>query len=352
MSGSVYQRNNGTDTFYMKFKSLEGVWITEKIGKVSKQEAEKALAIRQAEVFQGKFKLAEVKQKTILFEKWISEFRLSINDKSDRNRFNQIIPYFKGRHINKINLWDIERFKLQRSKIVSECETNKELKLIKRAMKAADKAGYNNAIAGSDLPLFKNVDKGNDRVMSLDEEKLMFESAGKLSFPAVIGFLTIGLNTGCRPKEIFYLKFDDIDFKKNILTVYQHKVKEKKIIPMNETLKNYLIIQSNERKGIYILTNTDKPFNYRTFHHAWDKVRSDCKLDAEIIPYCLRHTFCTRLSEAGIPLRRIMLYSGHKTLAMVQRYTHPESSEEDLKILDFKSTSEPKIKQTENCQAV
>ena len=57
-------------------------------------------------------------------------------------------------------------------------------------------------------------------------------------------------------------------------------------------------------------------------------------LDEEIIPYTLRHTFCTRLIEAGVPIRRLMKYSGRKTLSMVLRYTHPIERDTDLELLD------------------
>ena len=40
----------------------------------------------------------------------------------------------------------------------------------------------------------------------------------------------------------------------------------------------------------------------------------------------LRHTFTTRLLEAGVGIRSIMAITGHKSLAMFQRYSHPSDS--------------------------
>jgi len=36
----------------------------------------------------------------------------------------------------------------------------------------------------------------------------------------------------------------------------------------------------------------------------------------------LRHTFASRLVQAGVPLYEVMHLTGHKSLEMVQRYAH------------------------------
>lgn len=38
--------------------------------------------------------------------------------------------------------------------------------------------------------------------------------------------------------------------------------------------------------------------------------------------HILRHTFTSRLVQAGIPLYEVMHLTGHKSLEMVQRYAH------------------------------
>jgi integrase len=43
---------------------------------------------------------------------------------------------------------------------------------------------------------------------------------------------------------------------------------------------------------------------------------------ARYTPHVMRHTAITRLVEEGVPLPTIQKISGHKTHAMVLRYTH------------------------------
>jgi integrase len=45
-------------------------------------------------------------------------------------------------------------------------------------------------------------------------------------------------------------------------------------------------------------------------------------LEAEITPHVMRHTAITALVQAGVDLPTIQRISGHKTLAMVMRYSH------------------------------
>ncbi len=339
MSGFIYQRKD-TGAYYFCFQCEKGgKWIREKIGKVTKKEAENILTVRNAEIIQGRYNLANTKQKITNFEKWCNEYQSILLDRREKNRLKPLINFFSGRALNKITVWDLKLFRDRRSAEVSNAETNKELKLLKRLMSAAADKGFKNQIADCKLPLFKNADKGRIRVLSYQEEKAMLESALKIGKTEVYNFLIIGLNTGCRPAEIFNLKFDDIDFNKNVLTVYQAKVKEFKTIPLNDTLRTLLSNLLAARKGVYILTNNNKPFHNSFFNKLWRIVRTNAGLDTTVIPYTLRHTFATRLCEAGVPVRRLMNYTGHKTLAMVMKYTHLENADSDLKLLDNK----PKI---------
>jgi len=53
-----------------------------------------------------------------------------------------------------------------------------------------------------------------------------------------------------------------------------------------------------------------------------DAVKS-ARLDPELAtPHVMRHTAITKLVQAGIDLPTVQRISGHKTLAMVLRYTH------------------------------
>jgi Phage integrase family len=56
-------------------------------------------------------------------------------------------------------------------------------------------------------------------------------------------------------------------------------------------------------------------------------------LDPKIVtPHVMRHTAITKLVQAGVDLPTIQRISGHKTLAMVLRYTHVHGTHIDKAI--------------------
>ncbi len=60
--------------------------------------------------------------------------------------------------------------------------------------------------------------------------------------------------------------------------------------------------------------NINKPFR---------RVAKAAGLDpTEVVRHTLRHTAITHLVQAGVPLPTVKRISGHKTLAMVERYAH------------------------------
>jgi site-specific recombinase XerD len=56
---------------------------------------------------------------------------------------------------------------------------------------------------------------------------------------------------------------------------------------------------------------------------AFRRVVHDAGMDpARVVRHTLRHTAITHLVQAGVDLPTVKRISGHKTLAMVERYSH------------------------------
>jgi site-specific recombinase XerD len=59
-------------------------------------------------------------------------------------------------------------------------------------------------------------------------------------------------------------------------------------------------------------------------------VRKLLKLPADFVLHSLRHTFGTRLGEAGADAFTIMKLMGHSTVTASQRYVHPSPEAVEL----------------------
>lgn len=129
--------------------------------------------------------------------------------------------------------------------------------------------------------------------------------------------LELGIGTGQRKGDILKMTWHDYDG--TGIAVTQGKTGTKLWIPCHETLKSYL--DKLERRAPAILTtDTGKPFLTDHFSHSF---RSAC--DAANLPkatfHGLRHAAATALAEAGCDTRDIMAITGHRSEAMVARYT-------------------------------
>jgi len=80
------------------------------------------------------------------------------------------------------------------------------------------------------------------------------------------------------------------------------------------------------------------PYDRYWMHHGWDRVRDIMGLGScEVFtPHLLRHTFCSRLAKAGIPIQKIAYLAGHTTIRTTMRYSHlsPIDCDGILEILD------------------
>jgi len=78
------------------------------------------------------------------------------------------------------------------------------------------------------------------------------------------------------------------------------------------------------------------PMLVSSLDHLHNEVREALKLNPEFVIHSLRHTFLTRLGEAGADAFTIMKLAGHSSITMSQRYVHPtpQAMEKAMERLD------------------
>jgi integrase len=54
--------------------------------------------------------------------------------------------------------------------------------------------------------------------------------------------------------------------------------------------------------------------------HAWERTRKGANVTGGV--HTLRHTFCSHLVMAGVPLRTVQVLAGHSSIAITERYAH------------------------------
>ena len=129
--------------------------------------------------------------------------------------------------------------------------------------------------------------------------------------------LTIAIGTGMRLSEQYTLRWGQVDFDRKEIHLPKTKNGEARDVPMNSS-----VLAAFERpKG------TDKPDKgARIFDikrpRGWFQAAGEKAQLTDFHWHDYRHTFCSRLAMAGVPLKTIQTLAGHKTISITARYAH------------------------------
>jgi len=169
----------------------------------------------------------------------------------------------------------------------------------------------------------KKEAKGRIRVLSKKEEMTVIgllrelDHARRSYFPEVADMVEVLVDTGCRLSEVLNLKYEDINFGTNLITIWINKGDKPRSIPMTERVRTIL-----ERRTQYMT----KPFTITRdqAERAWSWTRKRMGLagDPEFVLHALRHTTATRLIDKGIDLYTVKEWLGHSTIQVTERYAH------------------------------
>ena len=156
------------------------------------------------------------------------------------------------------------------------------------------------------------------QILDLAEEQLLLAAAS----PHLRAMITAALDTGMRRGEITGQHWEDIDFSRRLLFVTRSKTPEgeSREIPLTTRL-HQLLVENRKREGI-VFGYQDGPV--RIIKTAWRATlrRADVR---HVRFHDLRHTFNTRLMEAGVMQEVRMALMGHSSGTKVHAtYTHIE----------------------------
>jgi integrase len=140
--------------------------------------------------------------------------------------------------------------------------------------------------------------------------------------------LDVALGTGMRKGEQYGLRWSDIDFERRVITLRDTKNGSSRTVPMIDDVVSafrQLKKLSLERKDRAIdrpnAAPDDVVFGIGDNKKWWEAALKDAKIKA-FRWHDLRHTFCSRLAQAGVSLKVIQEAAGHKTIQMSARYAH------------------------------
>jgi integrase len=167
--------------------------------------------------------------------------------------------------------------------------------------------------------------KGRIRVFSREEERRAIEllknsnhSERRYFYPEVGDLVEVLVDTGMRLSEALNLRYEDINYTTNLLTIWFNKGDRPRSIPMTKKVLN-VFKRRHDRNPV-------KPFSISKDQSdgAWRWVRSEMGLkdDREFVLHALRHTCASRLVNKGIDLYVVKEWLGHSSIQVTEKYAH------------------------------
>ena len=196
------------------------------------------------------------------------------------------------------------------------------------------------------------VKQGRRRSITEEERAAILAVAER--HRAGLWILTL-LYTGMRPGETAALTWSDVDFDHNEIHVHAAKESGNRTIKGPKTASGVRDIPIHAALLPRLLAARGKPFslvfptkagtvqNESSMRRMWNSFRTELDLqlgaktkDGKIVesvvaddltPYCLRHTFCTDLQRAGVPINNAKELMGHADIQTTANiYTHRDNA--------------------------
>jgi integrase len=211
---------------------------------------------------------------------------------------------------------------------------SKELGLLKSAYRNAIRWGWvnNNPLAG--LSLNQEGD-GRLRWLTREEEARLLLACA----PWLHDMVIVGLDTGLRRANLVGLQKEWLYRTGTVLIIPRQNMKLKKTIltiPLTTRAATIVSAQSEASASRHIFTRPDgKPYSYAAVSTAFIRSARRAGLH-DVSLHTLRHTFVSRLVQAGRPLAEVAALAGHRDIRMTLRYGHlaPRHLEESIRALE------------------
>ncbi len=293
----------------------------------------------KGEIAEGKwFERLPGEEKTFkeMMEKFESEYFSNLaSHRACKSYLKGLTTFFGDYILSEITPSLISQFRIKRkAEAVKPATIRRQLDIMKRAFNLAIREWEwvdRNPVTRISLERLNNR---RDRWLAFDEEERLLRSCP----PWLKEVVLFALNTGMRLGEILSLTWKGVDLFRRTVTVFKSKNNGRRTIPLNETalellkatgkvrsIKTDLVFHTQNRTAI------DECNVGRAFRIALRSVRiQDFRF------HDLRHTFATRMVQAGKDLYKVQMLLGHKTPIMTQRYAHhyPESLRDGVEVLD------------------
>ncbi len=166
----------------------------------------------------------------------------------------------------------------------------------------------------------KPESRGRVRFLSEDERDRLLEACEKSSEPRLLSLVLFALTTGARQGELVGLRWEHIDQVNQTATLHDTKNRDRRVVHLHGRAGDALreMATMPHISGYLFAGRSGKPRFPRV---AWERALAEAEIE-DFRFHDLRHTAASYLAMSGATLPELAAFLGHRTLAMVKRYSH------------------------------
>lgn len=243
-----------------------------------------------------------------------------------RDTAEMVLQHFgPTRRLDSIKTSDVDTFEDVLRKVGNGNATiNRKLAALRRMITVAEER---EGCTKSPVIDWNEEPPGRERYMSLEEEQAWIKECGRIDKPDHLDAFCILIDTGLRPSELWRVMGRDL--RNGFVVIPESKNGKKRSVPL--VPRSHEIMQRRAAKfpvsPLFTVEDVEtgglKVADIHWFARVWRRIKDNLGIsDDGYIPYMLRHTCASRLSEAGENLQTIAEWMGHKDLKTTRRYTH------------------------------
>jgi integrase len=149
-----------------------------------------------------------------------------------------------------------------------------------------------------------------------DDERINLWNAAKEVDPRMYGLIVTATVSGMRASEMLGLRWADVDFDHEHITLHTTKNDEPRIVPLTGPALKVLRARKNGQRP------SERVFGVGTFpRHLWRQALKAAGID-DLRFHDLRHSAASFLVQHGVDIRVVADILGHRTITTTMRYAH------------------------------
>jgi integrase len=335
-------------TFYFEGKRYEATGKTQK-------EADQKAALKIDKLIRGETSISGNMTVSAWAKEWLETYKKPVCGENQYQRYTSYIKNIITPSIGNLMIKNVTDLHLQKILNSRAGKSKSDLLKLYNALRSIFKRAYMSKPKlisynpAENLELPAATDGTHRSVTEYEYEKIL--ALAETHHAGL--WIKILLYAGLRPCETRALEWRDIDFDKNCIRVNKGMKASTKIIgttkseagtrivPIHENLLPCLqsAKSNNPFEPVLLQPQGGKRHTKSSMRCLWNNFKRNLDISMgakvkrneiilsvvakDLVPYCLRHTYCTRLQDAGVPINVARVLMGHEDIATTSKiYTH------------------------------